>query len=117
MNRIRLRVFNPPDEPVDTTEDCMDMDRPHILSFRQQTRATVISGRYTPPADRARVIRDNSVCPECSMMNVEPLELDDAMVSRRNHRPIPGTATIVGFHCNSCGTEWPVYELTTRQKG
>ena len=50
-------------------------------------------------------------------MDIEPIELQDAVISPKNRLPIPGTATIVGFHCNDCGTEWPVYELTTRRNG
>jgi hypothetical protein len=115
MNRNRLRLYSPPEEPSMPAEELTDMDSPHILRFRSRREATVISGRYTPPADRARMIRDNCVCPECQRSDVEPLELEDGLVSQRNHQPIPGTATIVGFHCNDCGSEWPVYELTARQ--
>ncbi|MEO1996709.1 MAG: hypothetical protein ABGZ17_15690 [Planctomycetaceae bacterium] len=117
MNRIRLRLFTPPEEPAAAKQVLMDTDRPHVLPFRSSREATVISGRFTPPADRARIIRDNCRCPECELTDVEPLELEDGLVSQRNHRPVPGTATIVGFHCNHCGTEWPVYELVSRRNG
>jgi len=119
MNQNRLRLFVPPEESDEhePAQELTDMDRPHILQFRSRREATVISGRYTPPADRARMIRSNCVCPECGLSDVEPLELDDGLISQRNHRPVPGTATIVGFHCNDCGSEWPVYELTARQNG
>ena len=60
---------------------------------------------------RARILRENRCCAFCRSMFVEPLELDDAVISRRNHRPIPGTATIVGFHCHSCSAEWPAYQV------
>ena len=95
----------------------MDTDRPNILPFPPRSRAILISGRFTAPSDRARMIRNNGVCPDCELTDVEPLELKDAVLSRQNHKPIPGTATIVGFHCNHCGNEWPVYELTTRCNG
>lgn len=117
MNRIHLRLFNPPEEPTVPEPEFTEIDRPHVLPFRQRRQATVISGRYTPPAERARLIRDNGICPECETLDVEPLELEDGLISPRNHRPVPGTATIVGFHCNCCGTEWPVYELTARRNG
>jgi hypothetical protein len=115
MKRIHLRLFNPPEEPVVAEQNLLDMDRPHILPFRSRREATVISGRFTPPADRARMIHDNGACPQCELTDVEPLELEDGLISSRSQLPVPGTATIVGFHCNNCGTEWPVYELTTRQ--
>ena len=117
MNRIHLRLFVPTEETVAPEQDYLDMERPHILPFRPKNRTTILSGRFTAPAERARVIRENGVCPECDQSDIEPLELEDAVLSQRNHRPIPGTATIVGFHCNSCSTEWPVYELTTRRNG
>lgn len=117
MNRTYLRLFNPPEEPVTTEPQDVETDRPHVLPFRRLNRATVISGRYTPSAERARLIHENGTCPECGHPDVEPLELDDGLISPRNHRPVPGTATIVGFHCNQCSTEWPVYELTTRRNG
>ena len=115
VNRIRLRLFTPPEEPAATEKDFIDAECPHILPFRTRNKATVISGRLTAPVDRARIIRDNCMCPECERTDVEPLELEDGLFSARNHKPIPGTATIVGFHCSSCGTEWPAYELTTRR--
>ena len=117
MNRIHLRLFTPPEEPTAQEPDFMDTDRPHILPFRSRNKATVISGRFTAPVDRARMIHENGVCPECEQTNVEPLELEDGLISSRSHQPVPGTATIVGFHCNNCGTEWPVYEMTTRRNG
>jgi hypothetical protein len=117
MKRMHLRLFNPPEEPVAAEQNLMDTDRPHILPFRSRGEAPVISGRFTPPADRARMIHDNGACPECELTDVEPLELEDGLISSRSQLPVPGTATIVGFHCNHCGAEWPVYELTTRQNG
>lgn len=115
MNRMHqhLRLYNPPEEVV---EEQTTFEPRDIIPIRRK-RATIISGRYAAPVDRARVIRENAVCPECEALNVEPLELHDAVISPRNRMPVPGTATIVGFHCNSCDTEWPVYELITRRNG
>ncbi len=112
MNRIHLRLFAPQDDPAPSEPGGEESDRPHILPFHRYSRATVISGRYTPVVRRAKILHDNSVCPECGSAGVEPLELDDALISHRNHQPVPGTATLVGFHCHQCGAEWPVYELT-----
>ena len=113
MNRLHLRLYEPPaDDP--TVEQIEVRD---IIPFQSRNRTTIISGRLTAPVDRARIIRENAVCPECSASDVEPLELQDAMISPKNRLPIPGTATIVGFHCNDCETEWPVYQLTSRRNG
>ncbi len=113
MNRLHLRLYEPPEE---VSEPEAEFEPRNIIPMHPR-RATIISGRLTAPVDRARVIRENSVCPECSALEVEPLELSDATISPRSRLPIPGTATIVGFHCNSCATEWPVYELMTRRNG
>jgi len=118
MNPVRLRIFSPSQSTAQVTEaELPETDRPQILPFRSRDTPTVISGRMTPPAVRARLIRENSECPECTFGDVQPLELEDSLISSRNHMPIPGTSTIVGFHCNHCGTEWPVYELTSRRNG
>lgn len=56
--------------------------------------------------DRARTLYANRCCPTCTYPIVEPVELDDAMVNR-NGQPIPGTATLIGFRCDACDSEWP----------
>ena len=56
---------------------------------------------------RARVVRENRICRVCGNSGVLPLVGDDAEVSR-NGRPIPGTGTLLGFHCCGCGCEWSV---------
>ena len=81
-------------------------DEPRILPFflhasrfrNQHAGANLIS--------RARLLRENRLCPHCHFPGVEPLELEDGLVGR-NRRPIPGTATLVGFHCMRCHREWP----------
>ena len=115
MNRLHLRIYEPPVEPSsESSEEAAPRD---ILPFSAAQRTTIISGRLTPPVDRARVIHENAVCPECEKCDVEPIELSDAVISPKSRMPIPGTATIVGFHCNDCGTEWPVYKMTSRRNG
>ena len=56
---------------------------------------------------RARLLFDNRSCRGCGYPVVTPIELNDGLVNR-NRRPIPGTATLVGFHCDGCGEEWSV---------
>lgn len=58
------------------------------------------------PVARAAALRRNDCCPRCRRPMVEPLELNDGICGR-NNRPIPGTATLVGFHCQNCDWEWP----------
>lgn len=59
------------------------------------------------PAQRAYLLRTNDCCPQCQRSLVEPLELQDAIIGR-NQRPVPGTSTLIGFHCQSCEWEWPI---------
>ena len=56
---------------------------------------------------RAQMLRENRECPDCGHPVVEPVELNDG-VHNQNGLPIPGTATLVGFHCTRCDREWPV---------
>jgi len=112
MNRFKLRLYSPPEENVETASNrFVPRD---ILPFEPPQQSRFVFSRRYPAADRARLIRENSTCPHCEKHDVEPLELDDAQVSQRGRMPIPGTATLVGFHCNDCGNEWPLYELTRR---
>lgn len=124
MNSFRLRLFSP-DGNTTCNADTTNQDVPHnrisneafddIIPIERARRSVVISGRFMEPADRARILQHNNCCPECAQHNIEPLELADAIISPKNRLPVPGTATIVGFHCNDCGTEWPVYELSRRK--
>jgi predicted RNA-binding Zn-ribbon protein involved in translation (DUF1610 family) len=111
MNRIDLRLFSPTDEKTEAASDDTFED---IIPFERARRSIVFSARMVPPVARARLIHQNSECPDCGRHNIEPLELADSVISPRNRMPVPGTATIVGFHCNDCGIEWPVYELSRR---
>lgn len=112
MNRVNLRLYSP---PQDADGDAGSADEfSDIIPFERARHSLIFSGRYTEPAHRARLIRDNNQCPNCMHHDIEPLELEDGVISPRNRLQIPGTATIVGFHCHDCGTEWPVYEITRR---
>ena len=64
-----------------------------------------VSRHWLDAVDRARVIYVNRTCQHCRRTTVVPLELQDAFLNR-NLMPIPGTATLVGFRCCSCGSEW-----------
>ena len=55
---------------------------------------------------RARILFKNQQCPACSSAAVSSLELRDGLLNRKDHL-IPGTATVVGFRCESCDSEWP----------
>ena len=114
MNRFNLRLFAPDEQASTTVEHQSTQEWSDVLPFEHGRRSLIFSGRFQAPVDRAKLISRNSECPECGHHDIEPLELADAVVSPRNRMPVPGTATIVGFHCNDCGSEWPVYELARR---
>ena len=124
MNRFRLRLFSPNEDTtgnVDSSRTDVRQNRipdnafEDIIPIDRARRSVVISGRFMEPADRARIIQQNNCCPACALHDIEPLELADALISPKNRLPVPRTATIVGFQCNDCGTEWPVYELSRRK--
>lgn len=56
---------------------------------------------------RAQSLFANRTCPRCQYALVKPLELEDGIVNRAG-LTIPGTATLVGFHCLGCDCEWSV---------
>lgn len=86
-----------------------DDPEPATLPFKPyfQQRQKSRSRQMMNHIERARILHENRVCPTCNSPLVEPLELDDA-VFNGSGMPIPGTATLVGFHCLQCHSEWPV---------
>lgn len=97
-----LRLFSPSERgSVETHED----GPPVILRFPTPSHG-YLRRSMLDPLLRARALYKNRSCPTCRHPVVEPLELDDAL-RNRNNMPIPGTATLVGFHCQRCQREWP----------
>lgn len=95
----QLRVFEP-----SLTAAGVAVQDPPILPFRPSATR---SSRRQDVVTRARLLFENRECPECGYPVVEPLELNDAVLGR-NGRPIPGSATLVGFRCCGCDCEWSV---------
>jgi len=100
-----LKLYRPPEGDrvfrFDTPEPTVLPFKPHFQN-RLRTRPLEGEGQIA----RAKLLHENRTCPHCDRPMVEPLELDDA-VYNQNGLPIPGTATLVGFHCLNCGSEWP----------
>lgn len=88
-------------------------EEPTLISFRSHVLRLKTRG-YLRILQRARDLHDNRHCPSCGHAAVEPIELRDALFSR-NRLPIPGSATLVGFHCGTCRSEWPVGQATADQ--
>ncbi|MDA0834974.1 MAG: hypothetical protein O2955_12900 [Planctomycetota bacterium] len=103
--------------PVELSDED-DFEIPSIIPFQMLVGETpassiMISRDSTPgnvhrltPLLRARALHTNRVCPYCRHAAVEPIELNDGTLNRQR-QPIPGTATLVGFHCQDCNAEWP----------
>lgn len=108
-----LKLYRP-EESTGDVEIEIEESFPATISIESIPRTTVrnrvFSGGVSADLiSRAKAMYANQSCPHCQHATVEPIELGDAIISPRHHRPIPGTATLVGFHCHSCGNEWPVY--------
>lgn len=81
------------------------VEEPAILKFPGTSRRGT---HESAVLKRARLMHENSCCPECSSAAVDPIELNDALLNAQR-RPIPGSATVVAFHCNRCYHEWPAH--------
>lgn len=81
-------------------------ERPDVLSFAALVPR--LGGRDAAPLNRAKALHRNRRCPSCGGPVVEPVVLNDGLRDGTGQY-IPGTATLVGFHCRGCRSEWPVY--------
>ncbi len=59
-----------------------------------------------PAMLRARSLHANQACPDCRRVGVLPLMLNDGRLDGSG-RMVPGSATLVGFRCEQCSSEWP----------
>lgn len=101
-----LKIYYPEETPSETTvsqPETQSMILPFQRAFSRQPR---LQRQTDWVLNRARTLFQNQQCPACNSAAVEKLELRDGLLNRRN-RLIPGTATVVGFRCESCDTEWP----------
>ncbi len=55
---------------------------------------------------RSQRIAQNRKCPNCDSRSINTIELNDGLKDWC-HYTVPGTASLVGFHCDVCATEWP----------
>lgn len=81
-------------------------EEPIILSFPRGVERFG-NGGSTDLITRARLLYSNRRCRFCGCPLVQPLTLDDVVLNR-NRLPIPGTGTLVGFHCDRCRAQWTV---------
>lgn len=104
-----LKLFRPENSESGNCISFAD-DEPAILSFPLMGRAKKserLNQMIRETVNRAWLFKSNTNCPSCDHAGVEPVELNDAH-HNQNSRPIPGTATLVGFRCRNCHQEWPL---------
>lgn len=104
-----LRIFRrdeetrlPVPEPVLTVEDSAD-EEPVLLNFEEWSQRL---RSQAETLQRARQIHSNCQCPSCQAALVVPLTLNDGRKDLSGE-DVPGSATLVGFRCDICLTEWP----------
>ena len=102
----QLKLYQPDEVHQGRRVLRIDEAEPRIFSFRQYA-ARRGNRQVLQVVARARRLHDNRACPYCDHPVVRPVELQDAVVNR-SRLPIPGTATLVGFHCERCSAEWSV---------
>lgn len=81
-------------------------EEPRILSFADHADSVPAQASVSVH-NRARTEHRNRSCAICNRATVEPVELRNGRLGR-NGRIVPGTGTLVGFSCRTCGHEWPV---------
>jgi hypothetical protein len=97
-----------------------DNEFPNLSVYHEADEAEehvdqVISWRFFPRRNdqpsfmevvqRSRLLHVHRRCRDCGRPTVQPLERNDAVLGK-NRLPIPGTSTVVGFHCDYCQSEW-----------
>jgi hypothetical protein len=102
----RLRVYSGPETKYRLSRITGE-DRPDVIPISAFTarrgRAAVADSALT----RAKALHENRRCRHCGQSGVEPVMLNDGLRDGSGQY-IPGTATLVGFHCTCCRVEWPV---------
>jgi hypothetical protein len=100
---IGLRVYGGPEVPA-TSSRFADEDAPDVLSLARFVDRQAAS---RSPLSRAKALHANRCCRFCGSSQVDPVTLNDGLRDGSGQY-VPGSATLVGFHCEHCRSEWPV---------
>jgi len=100
-----LKLFRPLDESVSESTSEPAPVIYSIAAFRRSAPGPSTASHPQSAIARARTIHANRVCRSCGRTTVVPLEHHNAVLNR-NLMPVPGTASLAGFSCHSCGAEW-----------
>lgn len=108
--KSRLRLYTGPEDTAGGVATLEAEDRPDVIPFETIVRVLAeragSAGPVTDdPVRLARSLHRNRRCVDCGSPRVAPVSLADG-VRDATGQFIPGTATLVGFHCEACGHEW-----------
>jgi hypothetical protein len=98
-----LRIYSGP-EAVARASRLSERERPDVLPI---SRFVDRRPSARSPLSRAKALHANRCCRFCGSSQVDPVTLNDGMRDGSGQY-VPGSATLVGFHCESCQTEWPI---------
>jgi hypothetical protein len=102
-----LSLYAPADlDSAEFNGDDTTDESPVILSFRRRG-ARVPRHQQRALLVRARLIHENRCCPECGRASVVPVDSEPAL-AYRDSMPVPGSGSLLGFACDSCGHEWDI---------
>src|SRR5690606_11802660 len=96
----RLRIYNGPEVPLRLARFTAPL--PDVIPFAPRS-----TNRFprTGPLARAKALHENRRCHSCGHADVDPVTLNDG-IRDGSGQYVPGSATLVGFHCNRCHEEW-----------
>ena len=100
-NHLRIHVAESSDSNADTRPDAL---APPTLSFSNWV-SQLGCDQSSTMSRRARRLAGNTDCPHCRRAGTVPVMLNDGRIDRSGEL-IPGTATLVGFRCGHCQSEW-----------
>lgn len=108
-----LKVYWPENEsavaealPRKMAEASSVSNEPEIYSFAEWVENLRQPDSQTL-ALRAQRLNAHQTCPDCCRAGVLPLMLNDGRMDSSG-RLLPGSATLVGFRCETCSHEWPI---------
>ena len=109
----KFHVFWPDDAGSVATQDRLqvaepdtqaeDFSEPTVSFSRWVSRLGRDSSNEMPR--RAMQLARNTDCPHCRRVGSVPLTLNDGRLDTSGEL-VPGTATLVGFRCGHCQSEW-----------
>lgn len=84
--------------------DELEESENHVISWRFYPRNPG-QPSFMEVVQRSRLLHMHRHCRDCGRPTVQPVEQNDGLLGK-NRLPIPGTSTVIGFHCDYCEAEW-----------